>query len=544
MAHEVPDCLKSVTNEALIQYYEIAKAQHGIDRDWWKNLDAVFNVALKHGKKYFPKIAIKDDDKKTAENYMRRWVEKYVKATQNRPSKRIAEPKSSCNDPMVRLLIQTLKKYSDTEMDSLTSIHNLFMSAENIQGKLLEEYISENISKYGFIWCEGEVLSSIDFCNTNGTLLLQVKNKDNTENSSSDDVRDYTDIIKWNRLNTKSLCSGRIIVPDTENNWKKINKYINENKTKGIDSCCCLSEEGYQLFLKKIINSNPDIITDKVQGEDSDITEKVNWWLRRKLDEIYPVVFIEAVHFLVWKEGTKQEVTAFVTLGINQAGQREVLTILVGKDEDDSDCISLLNELKNRGVKDILLLCADELAGIKEAIQKVFPRTEYQRCLIHEMRSSLNNILDEDIDAFLSNLKIICYADNEQEALGALETAAIKWNNYPNVLSRWKEDWEAIKPIFMLSKTAREKIFDIKKTERINSKYQELNKNCSAFPNEMTLLKALCIETFDITKQKSWKENERIIAYWDKIYSELAKRYKGRLPDKKNIELEPTERHS
>ncbi len=133
------------------------------------------------------------------------------------------------------------------------------MSAENIQGKLLEEYIALKTKNFGFIWCRGSILRAVDLCNSNGTCLIQLKNKSNTENSSSSAIRNGTDIQKWYRLGT-ARSQGKM-TPYFK--WDALNDLINRFKTSGFDEVCNMSEEDYESFIHNIVTCNPDIISSE-----------------------------------------------------------------------------------------------------------------------------------------------------------------------------------------------------------------------------------------------------------------------------------------
>ena len=182
-------------------------------------------------------------------------MKSYSDAMTNLPSKRTANPKTSCSDPAVKTLVQYVTKVDDDTAELQSKHHNLFMSAENVQGGLLEEYINSVVSHYGWYWCAGNVMRSIDFCSSDGT-LLQVKNKSNTENSSSSAIRSGTPIIKWYRLGTKSVSGKK--VPDYK--WATLNDIINTHSSIKSDHCF-MSEKGYQSFLAATAKNNPKIIT-------------------------------------------------------------------------------------------------------------------------------------------------------------------------------------------------------------------------------------------------------------------------------------------
>lgn len=160
-----------------------------------------------------------------------------------------------------------------------------------------------------------------------------------------------------------------------------------------------------------------------------------------------------------------------------------------------------MNELKNRGVKDVLIICADGLTGIKEAIAAAFPKTEYQRCIVHQVRNTLKYVPDKDRKAFATDLKTIYQATDEKKALAALERVTEKWTpKYPNSMKRWKDNWDAISPIFKFSTTVRTVIYTTNAIESLNSTYRKLNRQRSVFPSDTALLKALYLATFEATR--------------------------------------------
>lgn len=140
-------------------------------------------------------------------------------------------------------------------------------------------------------------------------------------------------------------------------------------------------------------------------------------------------MYIDAIHYSVCDNGIIRKLVTYVILGINTEGKKEVLTINVGDNESSKYLLSVLNELKNRGVKDILILCADGLTGIKEAIAAAFPKTEYQRCIVHQVRNTLKYVPDKERKAFATDLKTIYQAADEKKALAALERVTEKWTS-------------------------------------------------------------------------------------------------------------------
>ena len=266
------------------------------------------------------------------------------------------------------------------------------------------------------------------------------------------------------------------------------------------------------------------------EGFISDVTDKIlpqiEDWQNRPLSEVYPVVFIDAIHYSVRDNGVIQKLAAYVILGINPEGHKEVLTIQIGENESSKYWLSVLNELKNRGVKDILILCADGLSGMKEAIAAAYPQTEYQRCIVHQVRNTLKYVPDKDRKLFANDLKSIYQAPDETKAIGALSRVTEKWSvKYPNAMKSWEKNWDAISPIFKFSATVRKVIYTTNAIESLNATYRKLNRQRSVFPSDTALLKALYLSTFEATKKWTMP-----IRNWGMVYGELAIMYEGRLP--------------
>ena len=231
------------------------------------------------------------------------------------------------------------------------------------------------------------------------------------------------------------------------------------------------------------------------------ILPRIEDWQNRPLDEVYPILYIDAIHYSVRDNGVIRKLAAYVILGINTEEKKEVLTISVGDNESAKYWLSIMNELKNRGVKDVLIICADGLTGIKEAIAAAFPKTEYQRCIVHQVRNTLKYVPDKDRKAFATDLKTIYQATDEKKALAALERVTEKWTpKYPNSMKRWKDNWDAISPIFKFSTTVRTVIYTTNAIESLNSTYRKLNRQRSVFPSDTALLKALYLATLEVGK--------------------------------------------
>ena len=268
---------------------------------------------------------------------------------------------------------------------------------------------------------------------------------------------------------------------------------------------------------------------DISEGMVSDITDKllpeIEEWQKRPLSDVYPIVFIDAVHFSVRDERVVKKLAAYVILGVNADGIKEVLGIYIGENESSKYWLGVLNELKNRGVKDILVLCADGLTGIKESIAASFPNTEYQRCIVHQIRNTLKFVADKDKKEFSKDLKSIYQATNEEIGYQNMIEVSEKWEkHYPNSMKSWQQNWDAIVPMFKFSADVRKVIYTTNAIESLNSTYRRLNRQRSVFPSDTALLKALYLATYEATKK--WSKPLR---NWGKVYGELSIMYEGRL---------------
>lgn len=351
------------------------------------------------------------------------------------------------------------------------------------------------------------------------------------QKSERSDSDDYRNGYKSKQINS-SYGSMSIDVP--QDRKSSFNPQVVKKRQKDISD---IDQKIISMYTKgmttrQISDTLQDIYGfDVSEGFISDVTDKIlpqiEEWQNRPLADIYPVIFIDAIHYSVRDEGVIRKLAAYVMLGISLDGHKEVLTIQVGDNESAKYWLSVLNELKNRGLKDILLICADGLTGIKEAIGAAFPKTEYQRCIVHQVRNTLKYVADKDRKEFATDLKTIYHAPNEQKGAEARDKVAEKWNSkYPNAMKSWYKNWDAITPIFKFSADVRSVIYTTNAIESLNATYRKLNRQRSVFPSDKALLKALYLSTFEATKKWSMP-----IRNWGKIYGELAIMYEDRLPE-------------
>jgi transposase-like protein len=287
---------------------------------------------------------------------------------------------------------------------------------------------------------------------------------------------------------------------------------------------------GRGLTTREISEQIEDIYGFEVSAElVSKITDKlspqIEEWQNRALSSVYPIVFIDAIIFSVRRDKSVQKMSAYIVLGINSDGMKEVLSIELGETESSKYWLNVFNALKYRGVKDILVLCADGLSGIKEAIEAAFPQTEYQRCLVHMVRNTLKHVSYKDMKAFASDLKSIYHAIDEESGYSNMVEISKKWSKrYPQSMKRWDENWSSICPIFKYSQPVRKALYTTNAIESLNSQYRRINRSRSVFPTDESLKKALYLATLNITKKWTSK-----IRNWGQIFGELSVMFPGRI---------------
>lgn len=259
-------------------------------------------------------------------------------------------------------------------------------------------------------------------------------------------------------------------------------------------------------------------VTDK-------ILPKIEEWQNRRLSDVYPIVYIDGIVFNVRKDKVVQKMTAYVVIGVGADGMKDVLTIEVGEAESAKFWLSVLNNLKNRGVRDILVICSDGLTGIKEAIEVAFPMTDNQRCIVHMVRNTLMYVSYKHRKEFANDLKSIYHAPNEESGQAIMRDVKKKWDPvYPNAMKRWEDNWDVICPIFKFSKNVRRALYTTNAIESLNSQYRRINSSRPVFPSDDALKKALYLATQNIIKK--WTTR---IRDWGKVMGELSIMYEGRL---------------
>ena len=262
----------------------------------------------------------------------------------------------------------------------------------------------------------------------------------------------------------------------------------------------------------------------------SRITDKilpvVREWQSRPLEEIYAVVFMDAIHFHVRSEGQIIKKAVYIAIGINMDGIKEVLGMWVGENESAKFWLSVMNSLKNRGVEDILIACVDGLTGFTNAIEAVYPKTEIQQCIIHQIRNTTKFVSYKDIKALMADLKKVYAAVDEQTALAELDSFDEKWSSkYPKIAISWRANWANLSTYFKYPEAVRTLIYTTNTIEGFNRQLRKVTKNKSVFPTDDSLLKMLYLAMIDITKKWTGKRKD-----WGQIHSQLEIFFADRLP--------------
>ena len=239
----------------------------------------------------------------------------------------------------------------------------------------------------------------------------------------------------------------------------------------------------------------------------------------------FPFVFIDAVHFSVREDSRVIKKAAYIVLGINSEGFKNILGIYIGENESSKYWLSVFNDLKNRGVKDILIMCSDNLTGIKEAINAAFPNAVQQRCIVHMIRNSVKYVSYKDLKEFTSDLKLIYTSKNEKEGYEKLQEIKTKWEDkYASAFKIWESNWDAICPFFQFSESIRKIMYTTNTIESLNRQFRKYTKTKSVFPTDTALLKCLYLSVKNI--EKKW-----YIPYrnWGPILSELSIMFDNRI---------------
>ncbi|WP_133408503.1 IS256 family transposase [Parashewanella tropica] len=248
-------------------------------------------------------------------------------------------------------------------------------------------------------------------------------------------------------------------------------------------------------------------------------------WQQRSLDEVYPIIWLDAIHYKIKDNGRYVSKAIYTILGVNLEGKKELLGLYLSESKGANYWLFVLTDLHNRGIKDILIACVDGLNGFPEAIASIYPETEVQLCVIHQVRNSIKYIASKHQKAFMADLKPIYRATSRTAAETALDELENKWGSqYPIVIDSWRRKWENLSVYFKYPEYVRRAIYTTNAIEAVHRQFRKLTKTKGAFPNENSLLKLLYAGILNASKKWTMP-----VQNWNLALSQFAIHFEGRL---------------
>lgn len=268
---------------------------------------------------------------------------------------------------------------------------------------------------------------------------------------------------------------------------------------------------------------------DMSKGALSQITDKIlpvlEEWRNRPLNKVYPIIWMDALVYKVRHEGKIEKRAVYCVLGIDEEGMKDLLGLYLSENEGAKFWLGVLTDLQNRGVEDILIACIDNLTGFGDAIESIYPKTEVQLCIVHQIRNSLKYITSEDQKPFLRDLKKVYRANTKESAEFNLVELDKKWGKkYPIVIRSWRSNWERLSQYFKFGNEIRRIIYTTNTVEGFNRQLRKVTKSKSVFPNDTALLKMVFLASQNIMKK--WTSP---IPKWALVVQQLAIHFEGRL---------------
>lgn len=255
------------------------------------------------------------------------------------------------------------------------------------------------------------------------------------------------------------------------------------------------------------------------------VMEKAREWQNRPLDNVYPIVFIDGIVFKVRWDGEVKNIAVYAMIGVNEDGIKDCLGMWLFETESSKQWLSVFNEVKARGIKDVFIFCVDGLTGIENAIASAFPDAEVQGCIVHQIRNSLKYVSYKDYKEVVKDLKGIYKAVSEKEALAELDVFEEKWlKKYPQIAKSWKANWLRLSTFFKYPAEIRRLIYTTNPIESFNRALRKVTKNRCSFPNSDSLFKMLYLAMSDATKK--WTGQVR---NWPAINAQLSVFFETRL---------------
>lgn len=279
-----------------------------------------------------------------------------------------------------------------------------------------------------------------------------------------------------------------------------------------------ISEHVSEIYGISVSTAAISTITDK-------IIDTVKAWQQRPLDSHYPFVWLDAIHYKVRAQGHYESRAVYTVLGLTLEGKKDVLGLYLSESEGANFWLGVLSDLQNRGVKDILIASVDGLTGFPEAIETIYPKTEVQLCIVHQIRNSLRYVASKDHKAFMVDLKRVYRALNKEAAESALDELEKIWGGkYSIVIQSWRKKWDNLSVYFRYPEAIRKVIYTTNSIEAVHRQFRKLTKTKGGFPNDNSLLKLLYLGIQNASKKWTMP-----IQNWGLTLSQLAIFFEGRL---------------
>lgn len=267
-----------------------------------------------------------------------------------------------------------------------------------------------------------------------------------------------------------------------------------------------------------VSNGTINAVTDKLLPE-------LQAWRERPLEAVYPIVWLDAIHYKIKENGRFISKAVYTILGLNIDGKKELLGLYLSESEGAHHWLSVLTDLHNRGVQDILIACVDGLKGFPEAIESIYPKTEVQHCIIHQIRNSMKYVASKNQKAFMADLKCVYKAATLSAAESALDDLEAKWGDkYPIVIQSWRNKWATLSAYFKYPDYVRTVIYTTNAVEAVHRQFRKLTKTKGGFSNESSLLKLLYAGMLKATER--WSHP---VQNWNLTLSQLTIHFEGRL---------------
>ena len=409
------------------------------------------------------------------------------------------------------------RKRSPEENERRAKIRELLLSSNISSMEDIQDLFKETIAEFMESGLEAELDDELGY----GRYDYRNKDTDNSRNGhSSKTLRtSYGDVEVAVPRDRKGEFEPQILKKNQTSVSQDIEEKILSMYAKGMTTGD-IETHIQDIYGIEVSDTTISRITDK-------ILPIAKEWQQRPLEAVYAVVFLDAIHYHVRSEGQIVKKAVYIALGINLDGKKDVLGMWVGENESAKYWTTVLNGLKNRGVEDIFIACTDNLTGFSAAIGAVFPKTEIQNCIIHQLRNSSKYVSYKDIKALMADLRSVYAAVDEPAALDALDAFSTKWETkYPKISRSWRENWANLSTYFKYPQEVRRLIYTTNSIEGFNRQLRKVTKTRSVFPTDDSLFKMLYLAMVDITKKWTGRQRD-----WSKIHAQLSIYFAERMPE-------------